>query len=131
MHILDYITKAMNSRYWHTRVQFYIEFNGNVLTALREQGWNGKYMSAGDMSRSLTQETINRYEKIGTGYWGLTSYADRWLNNVKGIAKFNRALTEAGFKGGSFSVVKDSELAKQLGYRRNEYIFKLEGLTKH
>ena len=141
MHILDYITKAMNSRYWHTRVQFYIEFNGNVLTALREQGWNGKYMSAGDMSRCLTQETINRYFKIATDtyrdgtdrtmYWGLTSFADRWLNNVKGVAKFNRALTEAGFKGGSFSVVKDSELAKQLGYRRNEYIFKLEGLTKH
>ena len=128
MHILDYITKAMNSRNWHTRVQFYIEFNGNVLTALRN---SGGYLSAGDMSRSLTQETINRYEKIGTGYWGLTSYADRWLNNVKGVAKFNRALTEAGFKGGSFSVVKDSELAKQLGYRRNEYIFKLEGLTKH
>ena len=59
MHILEYITKAMNSRYWHTRVQFYIEFNGNVLNALREQGWNGKYMSAGDMSRCLTQETKN------------------------------------------------------------------------
>ena len=53
MHILEYITKAMNSRYWHTRVQFYVEFNGNVLNALREQGWNGKYMSAGDMSLSL------------------------------------------------------------------------------
>ena len=141
MHILDYITKAMNSRYWHTRVQFYIEFNGNVLNALREQGWNGKYMSAGDMSRCLTQETRNRYGKIAVGTykdgtdrtsdWCVDSYADRWLNNVKGVAKFNRALTEAGFKGGSFSVVKDSELAKQLGYRRNEYIFKLEGLTKH
>ena len=160
MHILDYITKAMNSRYWHTRVQFYIEFNGNVLNALREQGWNGKYMSAGDMSRCLTQETINRYFKIATDtyrdgtdrtmYWGLTSFADRWLNNVKGIAKFNRALTEAGFKGGSFTVEKDAELAHELGYRRNEYLFKLadteddteeeygvwseaalEGLTKH
>ena len=25
MHIIDYITKAMNSRYWHTRVQNYVD----------------------------------------------------------------------------------------------------------
>ena len=160
MHILEYITKAMNSRYWHTRVQFYIEFNGNVLNALREQGWNGKYMSAGDMSRCLTQETKNLYGKIAIGTykdgtdrtmdWGVHSFADRWLNNVKGIAKFNRALTESGYTGGSFTVEKDAELARELGYRSNEYLFKLadteddteeqygvwseaalEGLTKH
>tara|TARA_Y100000004_G_C8824942_1_gene373605 strand:+ start:138 stop:557 length:420 start_codon:yes stop_codon:yes gene_type:complete len=135
MHILEYITKAMNSRYWHTRVQFYVEFNSNVLTALREQGWNGKYMSAGDMSRCLTQETKNLYSKIAIGTyndgtdrtmnWGVHSFADRWLNNVKGIAKFNRALTESGYTGGSFVVEKDAELARELGYRKNEFLFKL------
>ena len=60
-----------------------------------------------------------------TTNWGLTSFADRWLNNVKGVAQFNRALVEAGFEGGAFTVEQDAELARELGYRANEYIFKL------
>ena len=135
MTLFDYFTKALTSRYWQTRVAFYNTFNNNVLEALREQGWNGKYMSAGDMSRCLTAQTKMAYSNIVTRQtqmgepvttnWGLTSYADRWLNNVHGVAKFNRALVEAGFEGGSFVVEQDAELARELGYRANEYIFKL------
>ena len=71
MHIIDYITKAMNSRYWHTRVQFYVEFNGNVLTALREQGWNGKYMSAGDMKLKnvITELQLAHTKTAQTELW--------------------------------------------------------------
>ena len=135
MTLFDYFTKALTSRYWQTRVAFYNTFNLNVLTALREQGWNGKYMSAGDMSRCLTAQTKMAYSNIVTRQtqmgeavttnWGLTSYADRWLNNVHGVAKFNAALVEAGFEGGSFVVEKDAELARELGYRANEFLFKL------
>ena len=89
MHILEYITKAMNSRYWHTRVQFYVEFNGNVLNALREQGWNGKYMSAGDMSRCLTQETKNLYSKIAIG-----TYKDGRQNYGLGSTQFCRQMVK-------------------------------------
>ena len=135
MTLFDYFTKALTSKYWQTRVAFYNTFNTNVLEALREQGWNGKYMSAGDMSRCLTAQTKMAYSNIVTRQtvagedvttnWGVTSYADRWLNNVHGVAKFNRALVEAGFDKGSFTVEQDAELAQELGYRRNEYIFKL------
>ena len=135
MTLFDYFTKALTSKYWQTRVAFYNTFNTNVLEALREQGWNGKYMSAGDMSRCLTAQTKMAYSNIVTRQtvagedvttnWGVTSYADRWLNNVKGVAQFNKALTEAGFDKGSFTVEQDAELARELGYRRNEYIFKL------
>ena len=135
MTIFEYFTKALASKYWQTRVAFYNTFNTNVLTALREQGWNGKYMSAGDMSRCLTAQTKMAYSNIVTRQtragedittnWGVTSYADRWLNNVHGVAKFNKALTEAGYEGGSFTVEKDAELARELGYRANEYLFKL------
>ena len=135
MTLLDYFSKAISNTYWATRVRFYREFNSNVLTALREQGYRGKYMSAGDMSRCLTQATHNAYGKLVTGKtqageelttnWQVTSFADRWLNNVKGVAKFNKALTEAGYTGGRFTVVQDGKLARDLGYRRNEYIFKL------
>jgi hypothetical protein len=135
MTLFDYFTKALTSKYWQTRVAFYNTFNTNVLEALREQGWNGKYMSAGDMSRCLTAQTKMAYSNIVTRQtvagedvttnWGVTSYADRWLNNVHGVAKFNRALVEAGFDKGSFTVEQDAELARELGYRRNEYIFKL------
>jgi len=135
MTLLDYFSKAINNTYWATRVRFYREFNSNVLTALREQGHRGMYMSAGDMSRCLTQATHNAYGKLVTGKtvagedvttnWQVTSFADRWLNNVKGVEKFNRALCEAGYTGGRFTVVQDSKLAQNLGYRNNEYIFKL------
>ena len=135
MTLFDYFTKALTSKYWQTRVQFYNVFNNNVLDALREQGWNGKYMSAGDMSRCLTAQTKMAYSNIVTRQteagehvttnWTVTSYADRWLNNVHGVAKFNRALVEAGFDKGSFTVEQDSTLARELGYRANEYIFKL------
>jgi len=135
MTLLDYFSKAISNTYWATRVRFYREFNSNVLTALREQGHAGKYMSAGDMSRCLTQATHNAYGKLVTGKtlageelttnWLVTSFADRWLNNVKGVAKFNKALVEAGYTGGRFTVVQDSKLARDLGYRHNEYIFKL------
>lgn len=135
MTIFEYFTKALTSKYWQTRVAFYNTFNNNVLTALREQGWNGKYMSAGDMSRCLTAQTKMAYSNIAVGtyrdgthrttIWGLTSYADRWLNNVHGVAQFNKALVEAGFEGGSFTVEKDAELARELGYRANEFLFKL------
>ena len=135
MTLFDYFTKALTSKYWQTRVAFYNTFNNNVLTALREQGWNGKYMSAGDMSRCLTAQTKMAYNKIVTRQtqageyvttnWGVTSFADRWLNNVKGVAQFNKALVEAGFEGGAFTVEQDSTLARELGYRANEYIFKL------
>ena len=135
MNLFDYFTKALTSKYWQTRVAFYNTFNNNVLTALREQGWNGKYMSAGDMSRCLTAQTKMAYNKIVTRQtqageyvttnWGVTSFADRWLNNVKGVAQFNKALVEAGFEGGAFTVEQDSTLARELGYRANEYIFKL------
>ena len=135
MTLFDYFTKAITSKYWQTRVAFYNTFNTNVLEALREQGWNGKYMSAGDMSRCLTAQTKMAYSNIVTRQtvagedvttnWGVTSYADRWLNNVHGVAKFNAALVEAGFDKGSFTVEQDAELARELGYRRNEYIFKL------
>jgi hypothetical protein len=135
MTLFDYFTKALTSKYWQTRVAFYNTFNTNVLEALREQGWNGKYMSAGDMSRCLTAQTKMAYSNIVTRQtvagedvttnWGVTSYADRWLNNVHGVAKFNKALVEAGFDKGSFTVEQDAELARELGYRRNEYIFKL------
>ena len=135
MTIFEYFTKALASKYWQTRVQFYNTFNTNVLTALREQGWNGKYMSAGDMSRCLTAQTKMAYSNIVTRQtragedittnWGVTSYADRWLNNVHGVAKFNKALVEAGYEGGSFTVEKDAELARELGYRANEFLFKL------
>ena len=135
MTLFDYFTKALTSRYWQTRVAFYNTFNNNVLTALREQGWNGKYMSAGDMSRCLTAQTKMAYNNIVTRQtqagepvttnWGVTSFADRWLNNVKGVAQFNKALVEAGFEGGAFTVEQDSTLARELGYRADEYIFKL------
>ena len=136
MTLFDYFTKALTSKYWQTRVQFYNVFNNNVLDALREQGWQGKYMSAGDMSRCLTAQTKMAYSNIVTRQtlagehvttnWTVTSYADRWLNNVHGVAKFNKALVEAGFDKGSFTVEQDSVLARELGYRRNEYIFKLK-----
>ena len=135
MTLFDYFTKALTSKYWQTRVAFYNTFNTNVLEALREQGYMGKYMSAGDMSRCLTAQTKMAYSNIVTRQtlagedvttnWGVTSYADRWLNNVHGVAKFNRALVEAGFDKGSFTVEQDAELARELGYRSNEYIFKL------
>ena len=135
MTLFDYFTKALTSKYWQTRVAFYNVFNNNVLDALREQGWNGKYMSAGDMSRCLTAQTKMAYSNIVTRQteageyvttnWTVTSYADRWLNNVHGVAQFNKALTEAGFDKGSFTVEQDSTLARELGYRANEYIFKL------
>ena len=135
MTLFDYFTKALTSKYWQTRVAFYNTFNNNVLTALREQGWNGKYMSAGDMSRCLTMQTKVAYNKIAVGTyndgtdrtmnWGVHSYADRWLNNVHSVAKFNKALVEAGFEGGAFTVEKDAELARELGYRKNEFLFKL------
>ena len=135
MTLLDYFTKAINNTYWATRVRFYREFNSNVLTALREQGYMGAYMSAGDMSRCLTQATHNAYGKLVTRKstagedlttnWMVTDFADRWLNNVHGVAKFNAALCEAGFDGGSFTVEKDAELARELGYRANEFLFKL------
>ena len=44
---------------------------------------------------------------------------------MHGVAKFNKALVEAGFEGGSFVVEKDAELARELGYRANEFLFKL------
>ena len=135
MTLFDYFTKALTSKYWQTRVAFYNTFNTNVLEALREQGYRGKYMSAGDMSRCLTAQTKMAYSNIVTRQtvagedvttnWGVTSYADRWLNNVHGVAKFNKALVEAGFDKGSFTVEQDAELARELGYRSNEYIFKL------
>ena len=135
MTLFDYFTKALTSKYWQTRVAFYNVFNNNVLDALREQGWNGKYMSAGDMSRCLTAQTKMAYSNIVTRQtqageyvttnWTVTSYADRWLNNVHGVAQFNKALTEAGFDKGSFTVEQDSVLARELGYRANEYLFKL------
>jgi len=135
MTLLDYFSKAINNTYWATRVRFYREFNHNVLTALREQGHRGKYMSAGDMSRCLTSATHRAYGKLVTGKtpagedittnWEVTDFADRWLNNVKGVAQFNRALCEAGYSGGRFAVVQDGVLARDLGYRSNEYIFKL------
>jgi hypothetical protein len=135
MTLLDYFSKAISNTYWATRVRFYREFNSNVLTALREQGHMGKYMSAGDMSRCLTQATHRAYHKLVTGKtisgedlttdWSVDSFADRWLNNVKGVAQFNKALCEAGYTGGRFTVVQDGVLARDLGYRRNEYIFKL------
>ena len=135
MTLLDYFTKAINNTYWATRVRFYREFNSNVLRALREQGYVGKYMSAGDMSRCLTQATHNAYGKLVTGKttagedrttnWSVTDFADRWLNNVHGVAKFNKALCEAGYSGGSFTVEKDAELARELGYKANEFLFKL------
>tara|TARA_B100001287_G_scaffold246038_1_gene223754 strand:- start:426 stop:842 length:417 start_codon:yes stop_codon:yes gene_type:complete len=135
MTLFDYFTKALTSKYWQTRVAFYNTFNNNVLDALREQGWQGKYMSAGDMSRCLTAQTKMAYSNIVTRQteageyvttnWTVTSYADRWLNNVHGVAQFNKALTEAGFDKGSFTVEQDSELARELGYRANEYLFKL------
>ena len=135
MTLFDYFTKALTSKYWQTRVAFYNTFNNNVLDALREQGWQGKYMSAGDMSRCLTAQTKMAYSNIVTRQtqageyvttnWTVTSYADRWLNNVHGVAQFNKALTEAGFDKGSFTVEQDSTLARELGYRANEYLFKL------
>jgi len=135
MTLLDYFSKAISNTYWATRVRFYREFNSNVLTALREQGHRGMYMSAGDMSRCLTKATHRAYHKLVTGKtpagedlttnWSVDSFADRWLNNVKGVEKFNRALCEAGYTGGRFTVVQDGVLARDLGYRRNEYIFKL------
>ena len=135
MTLFDYFTKALTSKYWQTRVAFYNVFNNNVLDALREQGWQGKYMSAGDMSRCLTAQTKMAYSNIVTRQteageyvttnWTVTSYADRWLNNVHGVAQFNKALTEAGFDKGSFTVEQDSTLARELGYRANEYLFKL------
>jgi len=135
MTLFDYFTKALTSKYWQTRVAFYNTFNNNVLDALREQGWQGKYMSAGDMSRCLTAQTKMAYSNIVTRQtqageyvttnWTVTSYADRWLNNVHGVAQFNKALTEAGFDKGSFTVEQDSVLARELGYRANEYLFKL------
>ena len=135
MTLLDYFTKAINNTYWATRVRFYREFNSNVLTALREQGYMGAYMSAGDMSRCLTQATHTAYGKLVTRKstagedlttnWSVTDFADRWLNNVHGVAKFNKALCEAGFDGGSFTVEKDAELARELGYKANEFLFKL------
>ena len=135
MTLFDYFTKALTSKYWQTRVQFYNVFNNNVIEALQECGWNGKYMSAGDMSRCLTAQTKMAYSNIVTAQtqageyvttnWTVTSYADRWLNNVHGVAKFNAALVEAGFDKGSFTVEQDSTLARELGYRANEYIFKL------
>ena len=135
MTLFDYFTKALTSKYWQTRVAFYNTFNNNVLDALREQGWQGKYMSAGDMSRCLTAQTKMAYSNIVTRQteageyvttnWTVTSYADRWLNNVHGVAKFNKALVEAGFDKGSFTVEQDSVLARELGYRANEYLFKL------
>ena len=135
MTLFDYFTKALTSKYWQTRVAFYNVFNNNVLDALREQGWQGKYMSAGDMSRCLTAQTKMAYSNIvtrqteageyATTNWTVTSYADRWLNNVHGVAQFNKALTEAGFDKGSFTVEQDSTLARELGYRANEYLFKL------
>ena len=135
MTLFDYFTKALTSKYWQTRVAFYNVFNNNVLDALREQGWQGKYMSAGDMSRCLTAQTKMAYSNIVTRQteageyvttnWTVTSYADRWLNNVHGVAQFNKALVEAGFDKGSFTVEQDSTLARELGYRANEYIFKL------
>jgi len=135
MTLFDYFTKALTSKYWQTRVAFYNTFNNNVLDALREQGWQGKYMSAGDMSRCLTAQTKMAYSNIVTRQtqageyvttnWTVTSYADRWLNNVHGVAQFNKALVEAGFDKGSFTVEQDSVLARELGYRANEYLFKL------
>ena len=135
MSIFEYFTKALASKYWQTRVQFYNVFNTNVIEALTEQGWNGRYMSAGDMSRCLTAQTKMAYSNIVTRQteagepvttnWGLTSYADRWLNNVHGVAKFNKALVEAGYEGDSFTVEQDAELARELGYKANEFIFKL------
>ena len=135
MTLFDYFTKALTSKYWQTRVAFYNTFNNNVLDALREQGWQGKYMSAGDMSRCLTAQTKMAYSNIVTRQteageyvttnWTVTSYADRWLNNVHGVAQFNKALVEAGFDKGSFTVEQDSTLARELGYRANEYLFKL------
>jgi len=135
MTIFDYFTKALTSKYWQTRVAFYNVFNNNVIQALQECGWNGKYMSAGDMSRCLTQATHNAYGKLVTGKttagedrttnWSVTDFADRWLNNVHGVAQFNRALVEAGYGGGSFTVEKDAELARELGYKANEFLFKL------
>ena len=135
MTLFDYFTKALTSKYWQTRVAFYNVFNNNVLDALREQGWQGKYMSAGDMSRCLTAQTKMAYSNIVTRQteageyvttnWTVTSYADRWLNNVHGVAQFNKALVEAGFDKGSFTVEQDSELAREVGYRANEYLFKL------
>ena len=135
MTLLDYFTKAINNTYWATRVRFYREFNSNVLRALREQGYMGAYMSAGDMSRCLTSATHNAYGKLVTGKttagedrttnWSVTDFADRWLNNVHGVAQFNRALVEAGYGGGSFTVEKDAELARELGYKANEFLFKL------
>ena len=135
MTLFDYFTKVLTSKYWQTRVAFYNTFNNNVLDALREQGWQGKYMSAGDMSRCLTAQTKMAYSNIVTRQteageyvttnWTVTSYADRWLNNVHGVAQFNKALVEAGFDKGSFTVEQDSVLARELGYRANEYLFKL------
>ena len=135
MTILDYFSKAISNTYWATRVRFYREFNSNVISALREEGYRGMYMSAGDMSRCLTRATHNAYGKLVTGKttsgedvttdWQVNSFADRWLNNVKGVAQFNKALCEAGYSGGRFTVVQDGKLARDLGYRRNEYIFKL------
>ena len=135
MTLFDYFTKALTSKYWQTRVAFYNTFNNNVLDALREQGWQGKYMSAGDMSRCLTAQTKMAYSNIVTRQteageyvttnWTVTSYADRWLNNVHGVAQFNKALVEAGFDKGSFTVEQDSVLARELGYGANEYLFKL------
>lgn len=131
MTLFDYFTKAITSKYWQTRLAFYTVFNANVLDALREHG----NMSAGDMSRCLTMQTKVAYTNIVTGQtqmgedvttnWTVTSFADRWLNNVHGVAQFNKALVEAGFDAGAFTVEQDARLARQLGYRSNEYIFKL------
>jgi hypothetical protein len=131
MTLFDYFTKAITSKYWQTRLAFYTVFNANVLDALREHG----NMSAGDMSRCLTMQTKVAYTNIVTGQtqagedvttnWTVTSFADRWLNNVHGVAQFNKALVEAGFDAGAFTVEQDALLARQLGYRSNEYIFKL------
>ena len=133
--LFDYFTKAIGSKYWQTRVAFYNAFNTNVIAALSEQGWAGKYMSAGDMSRCLTAQTKMAYSNIVTAQtqageyvttnWAVTDYADRWLNNVHGVAQFNKALVEAGYGAGSFTVEQDAELARRLGYRANEYLFKL------
>lgn len=136
MTIFDYFTKAIGSRYWQTRLAFYTEFNHNVIDNLLAYGHAGRVLSAGDMKRQLRQKTLDRYREIVTGEtpsglpvttnWSLTDFADRWLNNVRGVAQFNQALTEAGYSGGSYVVEQDAELARQLGYRANEYLFKLK-----
>ena len=130
MTILDYLTKAITHTYWKHRVNFYTEFNYNVIDNLMAYGHGGRVLSAGDMKRMLRKKTLKAYDKIVAGNVGLTEYADRWLNNVHGVAQFNKALNDSGeFYGGAFTVVKDEQLAKQYGYRSTEWLFVLDNYS--